>query len=250
MTEAVDELVGALTSNEFQGKLLVILAGYEQDMEDMLNVNPGLKSRFAERIKFENLDAHAVIKLVKLRLKEQNLEVSFDLPNLLQMAQRLASSKGFGNGRDVVTWAQMTYQQIARSKRSSNLVQSRDLQLALCQLLSSRELSLASQSCAPVPTPIRGSSATTSSDADPSLPSIQATAHASASIKEADVEPEQAAEDKTEELEPVNPFLRVNSAVLATLQTELEKRGLDTEDGVVELSSLLLWIQSSNSWSH
>jgi SpoVK/Ycf46/Vps4 family AAA+-type ATPase len=33
MTEAVDELVGALTDEEFKGRLLVILAGYDQDME-------------------------------------------------------------------------------------------------------------------------------------------------------------------------------------------------------------------------
>ena len=31
----VDELVGALTEEEFKGKLLVILAGYDADMEQV-----------------------------------------------------------------------------------------------------------------------------------------------------------------------------------------------------------------------
>lgn len=41
MTEAVDEMVKCLTAEEFKGKLLVILAGYEKDMEGMLATNPG-----------------------------------------------------------------------------------------------------------------------------------------------------------------------------------------------------------------
>ena len=43
MTEAVDELVKGLTSPEFQGRVLVVLAGYERDIDEMLAVNTGLR---------------------------------------------------------------------------------------------------------------------------------------------------------------------------------------------------------------
>jgi hypothetical protein len=43
MTEAVDELVKGLTSQELQGRLVVILACYERDVEEMLEVNQGLR---------------------------------------------------------------------------------------------------------------------------------------------------------------------------------------------------------------
>jgi hypothetical protein len=34
------------------GKTIVVLAGYETDMQDMMALNPGLKSRFTEYIDF------------------------------------------------------------------------------------------------------------------------------------------------------------------------------------------------------
>src|SRR5580698_6081405 len=42
--EAVDELVGILTDETFKSKLVVILAGYDQEMNKLLAVNPGLSS--------------------------------------------------------------------------------------------------------------------------------------------------------------------------------------------------------------
>ena len=59
MTEAVDELCAKITDEEFKGKLLVLLAGYDADMDEMLKVNPGLKSRFAERLEFKVLSVEA-----------------------------------------------------------------------------------------------------------------------------------------------------------------------------------------------
>lgn len=44
MQEAVDEIVNLLTEEEYSNKMIVIFAGYENEMEQMFNtVNPGLK---------------------------------------------------------------------------------------------------------------------------------------------------------------------------------------------------------------
>ena len=40
-TEAVNELVDILTKPKFLGKMVVILAGYDDDMNRLLSVNPG-----------------------------------------------------------------------------------------------------------------------------------------------------------------------------------------------------------------
>ena len=48
--EAIDELVDSLTKPQFFGKLVVILAGYTENMNKLLKVNPGLSSRFPEEI--------------------------------------------------------------------------------------------------------------------------------------------------------------------------------------------------------
>lgn len=115
----VDELVKNLTSVDFKDKLIVILAGYEGDMERMLTTNAGLKSRFAERLNFEDLDAASVADLFRQSLRGQKLEL---LPAsahdaLVPLSQRLAESDGFGNGRDVDTWVKFTYQEVRNSAR-------------------------------------------------------------------------------------------------------------------------------------
>ena len=53
--EAIDELVDSLTRPQFLGKIVVILAGYGENMNRLLSVNPGLSSRFPEEIVFENM---------------------------------------------------------------------------------------------------------------------------------------------------------------------------------------------------
>ena len=93
----VDELVKLLTSEEFKDKIIVILAGYGGEMEQMLSTNAGLKSRFAERLNFEDLGPEAVADLFE--------------------QQRLAQSDAFGNGRDVDTWCKFTYAQVRKSSR-------------------------------------------------------------------------------------------------------------------------------------
>ena len=45
MREVVDEMVNLLTEDKFRGKMLVILAGYDHEMDVMMATNPGLKSR-------------------------------------------------------------------------------------------------------------------------------------------------------------------------------------------------------------
>ncbi len=47
LRQALDELVQLLTEPEVQGKLVVALAGYEQDMHKLMSVNEGLRSRYS-----------------------------------------------------------------------------------------------------------------------------------------------------------------------------------------------------------
>jgi AAA+ superfamily predicted ATPase len=48
--EAVNELVDLITKPQFANKIVIILAGYDHDMNKLMAVNPGLSSRFPEEV--------------------------------------------------------------------------------------------------------------------------------------------------------------------------------------------------------
>jgi hypothetical protein len=54
--EAVNELVDTMTKPKFAGKMVIILAGYDNDMNNLLHVNDGSSSRFADEITFPSLN--------------------------------------------------------------------------------------------------------------------------------------------------------------------------------------------------
>ena len=53
--EAIDEIVSLLTDECHKGKTIVTLAGYDNDINELLTVNKGLSSRFIEDVIFINL---------------------------------------------------------------------------------------------------------------------------------------------------------------------------------------------------
>lgn len=249
MTEAVDELVGALTEEEFKGRLLVILAGYDQDMEQMLSVtNPGLKSRFSERVHFRDFDSNATAELLLIELEKRDIPLEIrDLNDLCRLAQRLVNSDGFGNGRDVVTWADRTYRQVAKKhSKKMQLTSSRrssvpkactvsDIATALDLLLSSRQVRVGGPKCSSV---------------DPSvspLPTMTDVARMNAppppvTTMEQRVEIRENEDETTGDVDaseiPDNAFEGIDDRVLQILQDFIEKEGLDSEEGVQRLSNL------------
>ena len=115
MQEAVDALVQGLTSLELKNNLVVILAGYEREIDDTLLVNPGLRSRFSEKLHFENFSVGATEQMLRLKIMANNLIVD-PLANeaLNRTAQQLTQIPKFGNGRDVETLAKRVFKAAAK----------------------------------------------------------------------------------------------------------------------------------------
>lgn len=116
--EALDEIVDAVTKPRYYKKLIVILAGYENDINRLLDVNPGLSSRFPEVLEFGSLDPESCTDLLvrgigdQKRQIESNSKGSLDISCLQYSAEetlvgvksifdRLAKQPGWGNARDV-----------------------------------------------------------------------------------------------------------------------------------------------------
>lgn len=87
--EAIDALVKAMEDNK--DNLVLILAGYRQEMEWFLKTNPGLRSRFPIHIDFPDYTLDELLAIGKLMLKTRQYELTsqaeealrLDLQNLL-----------------------------------------------------------------------------------------------------------------------------------------------------------------------
>ena len=110
--EAMDELVDQLTKPQFKGKMIVILAGYDQDINGLIAGNPGLSSRFPEEIIFRNMSTEDCLKLLEqellakqIKAPSMKIEGSSQCKKLVNIIDQLASLPSWGNARDIQTMA-------------------------------------------------------------------------------------------------------------------------------------------------
>jgi SpoVK/Ycf46/Vps4 family AAA+-type ATPase len=110
--EAVDELVGLLTHEDFNGKIVVVLAGYDTDMDQLMTVNTGLASRFTEEIVFGNFSPERCLDILEMQLKKEQIAApELDEPSsaaaqqLVSIFKQLCRLPSWGNARDVITLA-------------------------------------------------------------------------------------------------------------------------------------------------
>ena len=85
-------------------KLIVIAAGYTDEMRDFLEANSGLKSRFAKQIEFADYTASELAKIFRSMTKKNQFKLAPDLDEglesaLVKLTQR--RDRTFGNARFV-----------------------------------------------------------------------------------------------------------------------------------------------------
>ncbi|KAG7413428.1 Protein CfxQ-like protein [Fusarium oxysporum f. sp. rapae] len=103
--EAIGELVDVMTKPRYAHNMVVILAGYSDEMEELLMVNPGLRSRIPQMAPEECL------KLLEKLLSKLNISLSTSTTGehkaaVLDVLKQLIDSKGWPSGRDVETLIQ------------------------------------------------------------------------------------------------------------------------------------------------
>jgi hypothetical protein len=111
--EAMDEIVTLATEERFRGKLICVLAGYNDEMDALLSVNSGLKSRFPNQVLFRNLTSEEGLEILLRKLRKDDVTVPalcdpsspyyLEMSNTLDALSRLP---GWGNARDCTVIAQ------------------------------------------------------------------------------------------------------------------------------------------------
>jgi SpoVK/Ycf46/Vps4 family AAA+-type ATPase len=98
--EAIDILLKRM--EDFRGNLIIIVAGYETEMNYFINSNPGLKSRFNRYFYFKDYDSTELTEIYR-RIAEKSGFILKDeaLKTLHSLFEKLCSAKDdkFGNAR-------------------------------------------------------------------------------------------------------------------------------------------------------
>lgn len=71
--DAVDQIVNNMTSEAYQGKMAIVMAGYPGDMERLMNVNPGIERRFSYLVHFDDYNEEELTKMYVGYVKDHNL---------------------------------------------------------------------------------------------------------------------------------------------------------------------------------
>ena len=100
--ESIDTILKAMEDN--RENFVVIVAGYPEPMEDFLNSNPGLKSRFNKSIVFEDYTQGELMDIFNLFCDSYGLHLSEDGKQFLtEYLDHLCANKpeNFANGREM-----------------------------------------------------------------------------------------------------------------------------------------------------
>lgn len=96
--EAIDTMVKLVEDR--RDSVVVVLAGYPDEMADLVEANPGMKSRFPRTIRFDDYDDDELLKIFSLisGSQEYHLDESGE-EAVLGFFAKQDRGQGFGNGR-------------------------------------------------------------------------------------------------------------------------------------------------------
>ena len=98
--EALDTLVADIEN--YRDDLMVIIAGYSADMEQLLAMNQGLKSRFANEIIFEDYSVEELLSIFRGMCRSRGLILEENMDALIRsVIQKQSAMPDFGNARGV-----------------------------------------------------------------------------------------------------------------------------------------------------
>ena len=113
--EATDTLMKRMEDD--RGKFVVVVAGYNNKMDEWMSVNEGLSSRFTHRIHIDDYNTIELYKLFCLYMKQENLHMSSAAEKKANIViERISNNRGsdFANGRTI----RKLFDSVVRKKNS------------------------------------------------------------------------------------------------------------------------------------
>ena len=142
-SEAIDTLIKEM--EDHRDEICIILAGYTDEMKELLKENPGFESRIQFNIDFPDYTANELLEIFNELSKKEKYCISNNCREiLLDHFNKVRSQKNFGNGRYVRNiFEKIKFEQADRVIRtnckSMNRITKSDVQNALIQVQMKQE---------------------------------------------------------------------------------------------------------------
>ena len=96
--DVVDQIVANMTLPKYQGKMAIIMAGYPEDMQKLINVNAGMERRFKFRIPFDDYSNEELTQMYKNHVVREKLKLAEGCDSkILAWFKSQPRGKNFGN---------------------------------------------------------------------------------------------------------------------------------------------------------
>lgn len=122
-SEAIATLLKRMEDD--RDRLVVILAGYTNEIKEFIDSNPGLQSRFNRYIEFEDYKAEELIEIFRSNLKKAKYKIKRDAFEWMQQYinyKVVTKDENFGNARFIRnTFEKVVQNQADRLARQSNI---------------------------------------------------------------------------------------------------------------------------------
>ncbi len=127
--EAIATIVKEMEDNK--DNLIIILAGYEKEMKELISSNPGIQSRIREYLYFKNYSVYELGQIFNLMANQENFYVSHKaLERFEFMIAKDVGDQNFGNARTVRNYVDKVI-----DKHAYNLIEGiigQDLAYTIC----------------------------------------------------------------------------------------------------------------------
>ena len=105
--EAIATLVKAM--EDHKDNLIIIFAGYKKEMQEFIDINPGLSSRIGYTFHFEDYTKDELYAMLQRKMQSSNLKLMTDTnENIMTIIDHFYNNENLGNGRFI----DKLYQQI------------------------------------------------------------------------------------------------------------------------------------------
>ena len=128
--EAINTIVPFMENH--REEFMLIIAGYPQDIANLLDSNAGLRSRFTHTINFEDYEVKEMIEIFEILVRKEQYHLENGVRNTLKVIFKSIkdNSNDFGNARDVrKIFAQICTNSDKRIAKDLSIVDSYELNL-------------------------------------------------------------------------------------------------------------------------